>query len=270
MVKELHGLVLHGKGKGRTLGFPTANLSIEAAGDIDYGVYAASVLLRGVWQRAIANVGRHPTLPEGPPTVEVHVIDGAPDLYGMDLPVRLERFLRAEMRFDSPQALQQQVLRDIESVIRSSPFPFRAADNLSDGVIRLALRKTTEADPAHGFVPAYHFDICQAATGIPAGRLSLRVGETPDLYYSGHIGYAVQEDFRGNGYAYRACRLVIPLAKQHRMPLLRITCRPDNIPSRRTIERLGATLREIAIVPEGHPLYKHPHQEECIYELPLE
>lgn len=110
------GTVKKGKGIGRTLGFPTANLAIEDAPHLRYGVYAARIRVRGVWYGAIANVGRHPTLPEGLPTIEVHVPGHALDMYGETIEVRLTRFMRPEQRFESPEALRAQVSRDIASL----------------------------------------------------------------------------------------------------------------------------------------------------------
>ena len=115
-MKEIHGKVIMGKGKGRTLGFPTANLSIECAPDFDRGVYAAKVALSGEWYAAIANIGSHPTLPEGSPTIEVHILDKDLDLYGKKLHIILGQFIRPERRFCTVDALRAQVLADIETV----------------------------------------------------------------------------------------------------------------------------------------------------------
>ena len=107
------GTVVHGKGMGRKLGFATANLSIEEAPGIPYGVYAAETLVDGVWHKAVANVGRHPTLPDGMPTVEIHLLDVDEYLYGRRIKVRLKRFLRGERKFESVEALRGQVRQDI-------------------------------------------------------------------------------------------------------------------------------------------------------------
>ena len=113
---EFQGTVVRGKGLGRVLGFPTANLAMDCARHLRYGVYAAQVLLDGVWFDAIANAGRHPTLPEGQPAVEVHIPGHAVDLYGRTITVRLVRFLRSERRFDTAEALAEQIGKDIASL----------------------------------------------------------------------------------------------------------------------------------------------------------
>lgn len=113
---EFAGTVKRGKGLGHTLGFPTANLAIEEALRLRHGVYAARMLAKGEWYAAVVNIGRHPTLPEGPPTVEVHVPGHMLSLYGEAVGVRLVRFLRPERRFDSVEALRAQIRRDIAAL----------------------------------------------------------------------------------------------------------------------------------------------------------
>jgi tagatose 1,6-diphosphate aldolase len=103
-----------------------------------------------------------------------------------------------------------------------------------------------------------------------AGGIGLRIGNTRDveLYY-GHFGYNVLPPARGNHYAERACRLLLPLASAHGMQTLWITCNPDNHASRRTCERLGCTLAEIVALPESHPLYLRGERRKCRYRLDL-
>lgn len=113
---ELHGTVVRGKGMGRALGFPTANLGIIDAPCLRYGVYAAKVRAAGQWYPAIVNIGRHPTLPDGPPALEAHIPGHSLDLYGQAVVVRLLRFVRDEKRFDTPEALAAQIRLDIEGL----------------------------------------------------------------------------------------------------------------------------------------------------------
>jgi tagatose 1,6-diphosphate aldolase len=103
-----------------------------------------------------------------------------------------------------------------------------------------------------------------------AGGISLRVGNNPDLeMYGGHIGYNVYPPVRGNHYAERACRLLLPLARAHGLRRIWITCNPDNFASRRTCERLGCRFAEIVPVPPEHPLYQRGDIEKCRYWLDL-
>lgn len=114
--RSFSGRVVRGKQLGRTLGFPTANLDAQST-DLARGVYAVRVRLEsGAEKMGMMNVGRHPTLPEGPATVEINLLDFEGDLYGQTLYVEPEAFLRGEVRFESPDALKAQLHRDRESV----------------------------------------------------------------------------------------------------------------------------------------------------------
>ena len=102
------------------------------------------------------------------------------------------------------------------------------------------------------------------------GNCSLRVGYNDNLYYGGHIGYGVDEEYRGHHYAAKACRLLFSLARKHGMEYLYITCDPDNLPSRRTLEYLQGTLVEIAQLPEDNEMrVKEGDSEKCIFRFDL-
>lgn len=128
-----------------------------------------------------------------------------------------------------------------------------------------------------GRVPAYHFwmmlrhaptDPQSPPTLRIAGGLSLRVGTTRsvELYY-GHIGYHVYPAARGHHYAYRACRLAMPLLRAHGFRSVIITCDPDNLASRRTIERLGGRYMETVDVPEIDPLHARGETRKQRFEV---
>ncbi len=113
--EPFEGLVVGGKRLGRTLGFHTANL--EASCRLERGVYAVWVILpTGARCPGMMNVGLHPTLPEGAPTVEVHLLNFEDDLYGQRLSVEPLFFVRGERRFESVEALKAQLDRDRETV----------------------------------------------------------------------------------------------------------------------------------------------------------
>jgi predicted acetyltransferase len=134
-------------------------------------------------------------------------------------------------------------------------------------------------DPSRGRVPCYHFwMLLRHGPGGPAdppplriaGGINVRIGVTRalELYY-GHMGYHVYPPARGQHYAERACRLLLPLARWHGMGTLWITCNPDNHASRRTCERLGARLVETVPVPKNDPLYARGETEKCRYRIDL-
>jgi predicted acetyltransferase len=124
-------------------------------------------------------------------------------------------------------------------------------------------------------IPSYIFwlRIRPGRHGIPvriAGGISFRVSDAAEtrLYY-GHIGYNVFPPARGRHLAARATALLLPLARRHGMRELWITCNPDNLASRRTIERLGGTLVETIAVPTNHPLHQRGETEKCRYRINL-
>lgn len=111
---RIAGTVENGKHIGRTMGFPTANISYDPCKVLpDYGVYIGYLRPEGgKAMQSVINIGRHPTIPEGPVTVEVHILKGAPDLYGKKAEVTLMDFVREEMRFDSRDDLVEQIGKD--------------------------------------------------------------------------------------------------------------------------------------------------------------
>jgi RimJ/RimL family protein N-acetyltransferase len=139
---------------------------------------------------------------------------------------------------------------------------------LSSGEIFLVCTEKIPGDPEKKWVPAYRFAICKG--GGKVGEVNLRIGYNDSLYYSGQIGYAVDEGHRGKGYAAQACRLVLPVAKAHGMTKLLITNNVANDASRRVCEKLGARLLREVRLPEWTDLYKGGQRFENIFELELE
>ncbi len=118
----LSGQVVPGKRLGSSLGFPTANILYDPYGGAwpPEGVYIAIAGVEGEGRKyvSILNQGRHPTVPEGSPTVEAHLL-GHPDheLYGKRLHLEYYDFLRPERSFPSLEALKAQLGRDRISAI---------------------------------------------------------------------------------------------------------------------------------------------------------
>ena len=151
-----------------------------------------------------------------------------------------------------------------------SEFEFLDPGPLVDGELRLELVTTTPADPPRGWVPDYTFHMFVDGDPEPAGRISLRIGNTEDIRrYFGHIGYGVEPEHRGYRYAARACALLLPLARRHGFETLWITCDPDNVASRRTCERAGATLVEVVDVPPHLEINQRGDRLKCRYRLDL-
>jgi predicted acetyltransferase len=137
---------------------------------------------------------------------------------------------------------------------------------LTDNEIKLELATQVPGDPAKNWVPANHYQIKKVSSNEAVGQIDLRLGYTWDLVrYGGQIGYGVHESFRGNHYAAKACLLLKSVAKQYGMDVLWITCNPDNWPSRKTCESIGATLVEIVNVPENNDMYQRGEKQKCRY-----
>ena len=110
---SIRGVVAHGDARGRTFGFPTANIALGCHLEPARGVYAVTAEIDGRLVRGVANIGRRPTVAEGTLSrVEAHWFDFAGDLYGRELSVALHHFLRAERRFAGLDELRAQIAVD--------------------------------------------------------------------------------------------------------------------------------------------------------------
>jgi len=112
----LKGLVERGEGRGRGIGFPTANLLLTAPYVLPRtGVYAVRASVQDVPYDGVMNIGVKPTFGERTdPTIEVHLFDFSGDLYGRTMRVELIAFLRPERKFSSAGELAAQIRRDAE------------------------------------------------------------------------------------------------------------------------------------------------------------
>jgi riboflavin kinase/FMN adenylyltransferase len=111
---RLVGSVTRGDGRGRQLGFPTANLRGVEELLPPHGVYAVRSFADSVSSDGVLNVGVRPTFGPGEVTVEVHLFDFDGDLVDVTLKVDLVARIREERRFPDPNALQEQIARDVE------------------------------------------------------------------------------------------------------------------------------------------------------------
>jgi riboflavin kinase/FMN adenylyltransferase len=114
---SLHGPVIHGDARGRTIDVPTANIAYSHEKMIPAnGIYACWAYLRGEKHQAAINIGVNPTFtPEKQiPNVEAHLLDFQDEIYGEDVKLEFVQRLRNELRFDSVDTLLEQIWKDIE------------------------------------------------------------------------------------------------------------------------------------------------------------
>ena len=113
---EMRGKVTDGKHMGRRIGVPTANVQTDERKQLPaFGVYPCRMITEAGETAAVVNIGVQPTLPSGKVTVEAHVLDGEPELYGQDVTLIPGSRIRAERRFESAEALAEQIRKDRET-----------------------------------------------------------------------------------------------------------------------------------------------------------
>jgi riboflavin kinase / FMN adenylyltransferase len=118
---ELRGVVAHGDKRGRTLGFPTANLVPDPAHAVpDHGIYATRAIVPGLGEwTAATSIGVRPTFVTGRGLlVEAYLLDFDGDLYGRELRLEFLERTRGERRFDSVDALVEQMHEDVRQIAR--------------------------------------------------------------------------------------------------------------------------------------------------------
>lgn len=113
---EIQGQVIKGDQRGRELGYPTANLKLGETIHPAYGIYAAQVCVQGEdeWHKSAVNIGIRPMFEVPVAQVEAHILDFDRDIYDKILRVRLVKRLRGEAKFDSLEALIEQIEKDCE------------------------------------------------------------------------------------------------------------------------------------------------------------
>lgn len=142
---------------------------------------------------------------------------------------------------------------------------FTNFDTMSDDEIVLRISQKHQGDDE--LLPFYYYDIFIDDTAV--GKISVRIGNNYHSYYNGNIGYEIDKEYRGNNYAYKACKLVLQVAKAHSMNDLILTCDESNISSYKTIEKLGANLIEIVKPPKDYFAYREDMEKQRIYKLQL-
>jgi riboflavin kinase/FMN adenylyltransferase len=116
---SLAGIVVHGEGRGRTLGFATANVSVDHADKLlpKQGIYAVRASFRSHLGLGLLHLGPRPTFRGSPPSIELHLLDFDGDLYGEPVRVEFLTRLRDVQPFASAEELVEQMKRDREAAV---------------------------------------------------------------------------------------------------------------------------------------------------------
>jgi riboflavin kinase/FMN adenylyltransferase len=112
---QIRGTVIAGRNRGgKLLGFPTANVQLYDELCPQAGIYAVTVDLEGQFHQGVANIGYSPTFDDHLFTVEVHILDFNADIYGRKIKINFLQRIRDEIKFESLEALSDQIRKDIE------------------------------------------------------------------------------------------------------------------------------------------------------------
>ena len=113
--------VVHGAENGRLYGYPTINQHLpQGLVTPKFGVYVSRTCVDGVWYDSLTNIGTRPTLPDGTPVCETHILGVDETLYGREITVSLMRYLRAEKKFGSLGEVFRQVRLDLDAAFPKS------------------------------------------------------------------------------------------------------------------------------------------------------
>lgn len=118
-------------------------------------------------------------------------------------------------------------------------------------------------------IPFYWYEIIPKELNKPVGKISIRLGNNYHSYYNGHIGYEVDEEYRGHGYSYQAAKLVLRVAKEYGIEFLYLVCDEDNIASYKTIEKLGAKFLKVTVPPKDYFGWYEGMPAQRIYRLDI-
>lgn len=112
---RLEGSIAKGAGRGKLIGFPTANLNIDKSRlTPKIGVYATMAHYKGIRFQSITNIGRNPTFGEGSVSIETFIFDFNHDIYGETLELEFCDFIRDEKKFNNVNDLISQITKDVE------------------------------------------------------------------------------------------------------------------------------------------------------------
>lgn len=143
----------------------------------------------------------------------------------------------------------------------------KSYDILIGSEIDLQIKDDKGEDTSDRWSPEYRFNILLHSTDTIIGHINVRIGDDESLeYYYGHIGYGIDESYRGNQYSVKACKLAKQVLLDNSVKRVIITCDPENKASRKTCERIGAVLLDVIEIPEDSEAYSEDESQKCRYE----
>lgn len=138
-------------------------------------------------------------------------------------------------------------------------------------VIDLLETMSVSKELAFDGIPTIYYEMYLHDTNEKVGKCDLRLSIEGDMYYYGHVGYNVSPKYRGNNYAYYACRVLFKIAHdEYDLKELIVTCNPDNEASYKTLKKLGGTLIDVAPIPHYHELYAQGDRYKCVFSYKIE
>lgn len=114
----IKGTIVHGRGVGKTFGFPTANINTNEKIQITPGVYSAVIELKNHRYPAVVNIGSCPTFSVNKETIEAHIIGFDGDIYEEKVTLIINKKLRDIMKFENIEALKNQIKCDIDNCLK--------------------------------------------------------------------------------------------------------------------------------------------------------
>ena len=138
-------------------------------------------------------------------------------------------------------------------------------------VVSLRENYRTNEKTAYDGIPTVYYEILRNEDNKRVGSIDLRFTVEGDMYYYGHVGYRIVKEYRGNNYAYHACKILFNIAKlEFGMKELLITCSPENKASYRTLEKLNGEIIDFVNVPEYHQLYMLGETKKYVFKYKID
>ncbi len=142
-------------------------------------------------------------------------------------------------------------------------------DYIKGEVVDLKIVEKRPEDKEKGYCPMYIWHVMKDNQVV--GEVLFRIGFNENIYYGGNIGITIFEEYRGNRYAGFASKMLLKVAKKHNIKEIYVTCNPDNIASKKTIEtNINCQFVERALIPKHNDQYEKGMREKLIYKLVIE